>query len=213
MSHGPHAVTRRVLLQGGLAAGLVAVPGLRHVAYAAAPLAGPAAPAVETLVVVFLRGGADTLSLVAPADDPDYLAARVPELRVRTDGAGAGLRLDQTLAPGIDFRLHPEAAPLADLYNGRRLAVVHAAGLSDGTRSHFVAQDLMERGVGDEAGLNRIGTGWAARWLAHPGAEGAVSAIATAPNTPAALAGDAAALAVADLRQGLAPPGGDPTSR
>ncbi|CAO3434409.1 DUF1501 domain-containing protein [Azospirillum doebereinerae] len=226
---GPHAVTRRVLLQGGLAAaGLVAVPGVRHVAYAAAPFAGSAAPAVETLVVVFLRGGADTLSLVAPADDPDYLAARASDLRVRTEGAGAGLRLDQTLAPGLDFRLHPEAAALAELYAGRRLAVVHAAGLSDGTRSHFVAQDLMERGVGDEAGLNRIPTGWAARWLARPGgegaggegagregggADGAVSAIATAPNTPAALAGDAAALAVADLRQGLAPPGGDPTAR
>lgn len=215
MTHGSCGFTRRTLLQGGLAAGLVMVPGIRHVAYAAgaAAEAHGAGAAAETLVVVFLRGGADTLNLVAPVDDADYIAARVPELRVRGEGGAAGLRLDQAMAPGLDFRLHPEAAPLAELYEGRQLAIVHAAGLSDGTRSHFVAQDLMERGVADEAELNRVPSGWAARWLSGTeGGDGSVPAIAAAPNTPSALAGYGAALAVADLRAGLAPPGGPRTA-
>lgn len=215
MTHGPCGFTRRTLLQGSLAAGLVAVPGFRHVAYAAgaAAEATAAGAAAETLVVVFLRGGADTLNLVAPVDDADYIAARVPELRVRGEGNAAGLRLDQAMAAGLDFRLHPEAAPLAELYAGRHLAIVHAAGLSDGTRSHFVAQDLMERGVADEADLNRVPSGWAARWLSGGGAgDGPVPAIAATSSTPSALAGYGAALAVADLRAGLAPPGGPRTA-
>ncbi len=208
MTHPSFAVTRRLLLQGGLATGLSLIPGLPHVAYAAGGgTASSAVTGAETLVVVFLRGGADTLNLVAPVDDPDYRAARPPELRVAEDGPTAGVRLAQSLAPGVDFRLHPEAAPLAELYQGGTLAIIHAAGLSDGTRSHFVAQDLMERGVGGEAELSRVGTGWAARWLAENGVSG-VGAISAASNTPAALMGYGSALAVADLRSGLAPPGG-----
>ncbi len=209
MTHDPLSLTRRGLLQGGLAAGLTLLPGVPSVAYAAAGPTGSAA-ALDTLVVVFLRGGADTLNLVAPVNDPDYRAARPPELRVAEGGPAAGLPLSQSLAPSLDFRLHPEAAPLAELYRDGRLAVVHAVGLTNGTRSHFVAQDLMERGVGAEAELTRTDAGWAARWLAGRNAvsQAGVSAVASAPHTPAALSGYPSALAVADLRAGLAPPGG-----
>ncbi|MCW2240011.1 DUF1501 domain-containing protein [Azospirillum canadense] len=196
-------VTRRGLIQGTLAAGLATMPGVRSLAFAA-----DGSP--DVLVVVFLRGGADALSLVAPADDPDYLAARAPELRVATEGPKAGLRLAQEMAPAIDFRLHPEAAPLAELYAGRQLAIVHAVGLSDGTRSHFVAQDLMEHGIGQEGELARTGTGWVARWLDGDGARppGPVAAVGTVAAPPATLARFGAAVAVPDLRAGLAPPGG-----
>ncbi|PWC31469.1 hypothetical protein TSO352_30670 [Azospirillum sp. TSO35-2] len=200
----------------GFGGGLCGVPGQPNVAWAAGdPVAGMR---TGTLVVVFLRGGADTLSLMAPADDPDYRAARAPELRVQTDGEAAGLPLAQTLAAGIDFRLHPEAAPLAELYRDRSLAIVHAAGLTDGTRSHFVAQDLIERGVGDEAALTRTGAGWAARWLGDGAADGmagdrmTLSAMAAGTGVPAALAGHGGTLAVGDLDRGLAPPGGKATA-
>lgn len=203
------AFSRRTLMRGGLAAGLLTVPGVRHVAYAA----GGAGGQDRTLVVVFLRGGADTLNLVAPADDPDYVAARAPDMRVSTGGAGAGLPIAQRLAPAVDFRLHPEAAPLADLYTARHLTIIPATGIPDGTRSHFVAQDLMERGVAAEADLSRTPTGWAARWAAAPGPGGAGPlAVAAASSTPAALAGDGAALAVNGLQYGLAPPGGPRTA-
>lgn len=203
----PVSISRRGMMQGTLAGGvmaggLLAATGVRSVAFAA-----DGTP--ETLVAVFLRGGADTLNLVAPADDPDYIAARIPELRVTTDGPKAGHRIVQDLAPAIDFRLHADAAPLAELYSGGQLAIVHAAGLSDGTRSHFVAQDLMDRGIAEERELAATGRGWVARWLegAGNGGEG-LSAIATRGTTPASLHGSGSALAVGDLRGGLAPPGG-----
>ncbi|WP_377806364.1 DUF1501 domain-containing protein (plasmid) [Azospirillum sp. A29] len=215
------AISRRTVMRGGLAVGfglaggsLTGLPGVRSLAFAAdksveAPVGMLGA---GTLVVVFLRGGADMLALVAPADDPDYRAARTPELRVMAEGPKAGIRLEQTLAPGLDFRLHPDAAPLAELYAARRLAIVHAVGLTDGTRSHFVAQDLMERGIAREEDLARTGSGWVARWLGEgghgQGEQGRVPAIGTAAAPAAALAGLGGALAVPDLRGGLAPPGG-----
>lgn len=215
-------ISRRGVMRGGLAAGLglaggslTGLPGVRSLAFAADnPVEAPVGTLeAGTLVVVFLRGGADMLALVAPADDPDYRAARTPELRVAAEGPRAGIRLEQTLAPSLDFRLHPDAAPLAELYAARRLAIVHAVGLTDGTRSHFVAQDLMERGIAREEDLARTGTGWVARWLGDRGlgAEegvGRVPAIGTAAAPAAALAGMGGALAVPDLRGGLAPPGG-----
>jgi uncharacterized protein (DUF1501 family) len=128
------------------------------------------------------------------------------------EGARAGIRLEQTLAPALDFRLHPDAAPLGELYAARQLAIVHAVGLTDGTRSHFVAQDLMERGIAREEDLARTGSGWVARWLGEGGLDaeglGRVPAIGTAAAPVAALAGMGGALAVSDLRGGLAPPGG-----
>ncbi|MBK1840802.1 DUF1501 domain-containing protein [Azospirillum sp. YIM B02556] len=213
-------ISRRSMMRGGLAAGLglagcglTGLPGIRSLAFAADASAGVGAEApAGTLVVVFLRGGADMLALVAPADDPDYHAARTPDLRVMAEGQKAGIRLEQTLAPALDFRLHPDAAPLADLYAGRQLAIVHAVGLTDGTRSHFVAQDLMERGIAREEDLARTGSGWVARWLGEEGRgegePGRVPAIGTASAPAAALAGMGGALAVPDLRGGLAPPGG-----
>ncbi|CAO3441327.1 DUF1501 domain-containing protein [Azospirillum endophyticum] len=210
-------ISRRGVMRGGLAAGLglagcglTGLSGVRSLAFAAdsAPGAGVSAEApAGTLVVVFLRGGADMLALVAPADDPDYRAARTPDLRVTAEGPKAGIRMEQTLAPALDFRLHPDAAPLADLYVGHQLAIVHAVGLTDGTRSHFVAQDLMERGIAREEDLARTGSGWVARWLDAEGL-GRVPAIGTASAPAGALAGMGGALAVPDLRGGLAPPGG-----
>lgn len=213
-------ISRRTVMRGGLAAGLglagcglTGLPAVRSLAFATE--SSSAGTPAGTLVVVFLRGGADMLALVAPADDPDYRAARTPELRVAAEGQRAGIRLDQTLAPALDFRLHPDAVPLAELYAARRLAIVHAVGLTDGTRSHFVAQDLMERGIAREEDLARTGSGWVARWLSEGGlgdgghdSVGRVPAIGTAAAPVAALAGMGGALAVPDLRGGLAPPGG-----
>jgi len=198
ITHG-NTVSRRGVMRGVVSAGLGASFGMPRFAFAA-----DGTP--DTLVVVFLRGAADALNLAAPADDPDYVAARAPEMRVMTDGDKAGLRFEQDLAPKIDFRLHPDAAPLAELYAARRMAIVHAVGLTDGTRSHFVAQDLMDRGVALERDLNRTNSGWLARLLGDNA--GGLPAIGTASSPSAALAGLELAPAVPELRYGLAPPGG-----
>jgi uncharacterized protein (DUF1501 family) len=163
------------------------------------------------LVVVFLRGGADGLQLVAPTDDPDYIAARPPELRVLNSGERAGHRLVQSLDRALDFRLHFEAAPLARLYESHRLAIVHAVGLTAGTRSHFVAQDLIERGIADEKRLGQFADGWLARALAKNG--GRISALSTTASPAFSLRGLTSALATPDLSSGSSLPWGRPTSK
>ncbi len=194
---------RRTFLQAGAAA--AAWPGLSHLALAADAVPG------DCLIVVFQRGGCDGLSLLAPTNDPDYVADRAPESRVLGDGPKPGRPLRQGLAPAIDFRLHPESVPLGELYDSRALALVHAVGLYDGTRSHFVAQDLMERGVGDGTRLARTGDGWLTRLLAvHPSA---APAITTGPAIAASLGFHRDSLAIPDLRGGLGLPGGPQVRR
>jgi uncharacterized protein (DUF1501 family) len=201
MSRSP-ALSRRSLLAAlGAGGALVTVPGIGRFAHAAAPQE-------RCLVVLFLRGGADGLMLVGPAADHTYVADRPPELRVLDAGDRQGLPLDNALDPRLDFRLHPELAPLAELYRAKALAIVHAAGITDGTRSHFVAQDLIERGVAAEGDITRTPTGWLARLLAGlPGAgsghNGLVRAACAGGAVDASLAGFGAALAVPDLAGGI----------
>jgi uncharacterized protein (DUF1501 family) len=136
-------------------------------------LGGPPDDA-RALVVIFLRGGADGLTLVPPLGDDDYHRAR-PQLRVPEREA---VRLDDF------FGLHPRLAGLAPLYADGDLAVVHAVGSEDVTRSHFEAQDLMEHG-GLAAG------GWLGRYLRYrPGRQaGALAAVAIGAELPECLRG------------------------
>jgi uncharacterized protein (DUF1501 family) len=103
----------------------------------------------RSLVVIFLRGGADGLSLVPPVGDDGYHRAR-PQLRIAAD---QGLRLNEL------FALNPSLHELHGLFQRGMLSVIHAAGSEDESRSHFEAQDLMEHGGLDIAG------GWVGRWL------------------------------------------------
>ncbi|MBV8594009.1 MAG: DUF1501 domain-containing protein [Caulobacteraceae bacterium] len=179
------------------------LPGLRDVAFA------EGAAQRDLLVVVFLRGGCDALNLLAPANDRNYVDARPPELRVLDSGDRQGHRLDSDLVPGLDFRLHGEAAPLAELYRARQLAIVVATGLTNGTRSHFVAQDLIERGLADEGKRQGRDEGWLTRAVASMGSKSAVPAVSANPGVSASLLGDATALAAPDLQAGLGVPGGE----
>ena len=198
-------LTRRSILGGGiagLAAGLLPVPGLRNLAFAGS---GPERP---LLVVVHLRGGCDGLNLISPASDPDFIEARVSELRVATEGPDAGHALANGPDPKVDFRLHAQAGGLAELYQGRQLAFLHAVGLTDGTRSHFVATDMIERGVADAASLNRLNDGWLSRALAADGPPRGLVAASAGGTVSGELMGLPSAIAVPSLDGGLAPPGG-----
>ncbi len=194
------SLTRRTVLGLGLGVTATSLPGFRHLAFAAGR------PGTDALVVLFQRGGCDGLSLLAPTNDPDYVADRVPELRVLADGPRPGRAIRQSVAPAVDFRLHPEAAPLGDLYDAGHLAFVHAAGLENGTRSHFVAQDLMDRGLSGIGSLKTVDDGWLTRLLAARPAS--MPAVATTPGVPNSLAFHADSLAIPDLRGGLGLPGG-----
>jgi uncharacterized protein (DUF1501 family) len=152
----------------------------------------------KSLVVIFLRGGCDGLTLVAPSGDRHYAAARPPALRVARDGERGGIRLRETNADA-DFRFHFQATGLYELFQARELAVIHAAGLQDATRSHFDAEDRMERAaphVGASVG------GWLARWLQQAKPEGVLTTLAVGSAAPDSLRG-AQGVAVAQQINGL----------
>lgn len=198
-------LSRRTILGGGIAgvaAGLLPVPGLRNLAFA-----GPG-PDRPLLIVVHLRGGCDGLNLISPASDPDFIEARASELRVAVDGPDAGHALANGPDAKVDFRLHAQAGGMAELYQGGQLAFLHAVGLTDGTRSHFVATDMIERGVADAASLNRLNDGWLSRALAVDGPPRGLVAASASGAVSGELAGLPSAIAVPSLDGGLAPPGG-----
>ncbi len=113
----------------------------------------------EILLVVFLRGGLDGLSLVPPLAGTDrghYEAAR-PNLQIPTAGPGAALDLNG------QFGLHPAAAPLHELYQDGKVAIIQAAGMLDVVnKSHFDAMQFIELGT---PGSNSQHNGWLTRHL------------------------------------------------
>src|SRR5437773_6896676 len=95
----------------------------------------------KTLVVVFQRGAMDGLNVVAPWADPIYRRFR-PTIGLPAPRGGsteAALDLDGY------FGLHPALEPLLPLWKDGTLAAVQAVGSPDPTRSHFDAQDFLER--------------------------------------------------------------------
>lgn len=197
-------LTRRICLLGGASAlGTATIPvlGSRR-SLSTSPISRLAsAPATQQsqdlLVVVFLRGGCDGLHLVAPVDDPHYVAARPGYLRVQERGEDTGLPLGNAPAD-FDFRLHASAPELKELYDNGDLAIIHACGLTNGTRSHFEAQTLMELGVANDKTLK---TGWLTRTLATSQAATATRLPAVAINSgvPLSLLGSPTAVAINHL--------------
>jgi uncharacterized protein (DUF1501 family) len=143
------SITRRIFLRNGAlaAVGTTALPGfLVRAAF------GAAAPGIRNkrLVVIFQRGAADGLNIVVPHGEPTYYAMR-PTINIPKKSV---LDLD-----GF-FGLHPAMSSFEPLWKQKHLAIVHAAGSPDPTRSHFDAQDFMESGtpgvkVTDDGWLNR----------------------------------------------------------
>jgi len=186
-------VSRRVFLKNGGVAmiGMSTLPGFLRRAIAATPM-----PNRKKLVVLFQRGAADGLNIVVPFAEPNYYRIR-PTIAIpqpRQGGELAALDLD-----GF-FGLHPSLAPLMPLFRKQQLAIVHAAGSPDTTRSHFDAQDYMESGT---PGVKSTDDGWLNRALQsnpEPGAS-PFRAVAMGPNLPLTLRGSAAAIALPDVRQ------------
>jgi uncharacterized protein (DUF1501 family) len=148
-SSTPTSLSRRALL--GTSTSLVAATALARNASAAR-----GATARPVLVQVFLRGGMDGLTTVVPYGDGDLYVLR-PTIAVRPPGPPQGARdLD-----GF-FGLAPAAAPLLTPYHNGHLAIVHATGSTDATRSHFDAERRLEFG---ELPPGAPESGWGARYL------------------------------------------------
>jgi uncharacterized protein (DUF1501 family) len=187
--------TRRTLLRGAALAS-VALPSslsaLPRVFLAGRAGSGPR----DVLVHVLLRGGMDGLTTCVPYGDAHLYSAR-PTLAIQPPGAPNGaLDLD-----GF-FGLAPAAAPLLTPWHNGHLAIVHAAGSPDPTRSHFEAFARMELGIPLQP-LGSVSSGWLARHLAT------VAPLGSSPLRAAALV-DAMPLTLASAPQALPIP--DPSS-
>lgn len=175
---------RRTFLKGGLGVGVAALGAqlvTSRVSYAAADEVH-----TGTLVVVFLRGGMDGLSMLVPANDPDLLKER-PNIGVH---ASALLDFDATRG----FGLHPALSPLAPLIKQGKVAAVPAVSTPDLSRSHFQAQDCLERGSDD-----KLTTGWLDRVLVASGPGTTFRSVAIGGTTPTSLVGAAHPIAMYDL--------------
>jgi uncharacterized protein (DUF1501 family) len=183
---------RYFLKQGGVAmVGLSAMPAFLQRAVAATPM-----PNKKQLVVLFQRGAADGLNIVVPFGESNYYRLR-PSIAIPQPKRGGG---DAAIDLDGFFGLHPSLAPLEPLFHKNQLAIVHAAGSPDPTRSHFDAQDFMESGT---PGLKSTEDGWLNRTLETVPEENAspFRAVAMGPNLPRMLHGSAPAIALPDLKQ------------
>jgi uncharacterized protein (DUF1501 family) len=189
----PARFSRRYFLkQGGIGlVGLSTMPAFLQRAVASTPGSGK-----KQLVVLFQRGAADGLNIVVPFAEPNYYRMR-PTIAIPAPRRG-----DQNTVQDLDgfFGLHPGLSALIPLFQNNQLAIVHAAGSPDPTRSHFDAQDYMESGT---PGVKATEDGWLDRAIGTvpEGNASPFRAVAMGPNLPRMLQGSTGAIAIPDLRQ------------
>ena len=120
------------------------------------------APRGDALVVVFLRGAADILNMVVPHGEEAYYQLR-PSLGIPRPDDSKSKPEERTVDLDGFFGFHPAMRALIDAWQSQQLAIIHACGGPDESRSHFKAMELMERGVETERGP---ASGWIGRHLA-----------------------------------------------
>ena len=183
--------TRRTFLKAG---------GCALVAYAAAPrfllrTARAAEANGKVLVAVFQRGAVDGLSMVIPHGDAGYTGVR-PSIGLQPPRRG---ETDRAIDLDGLFAFHPALAPLVPLWENRALAVVHACGSPDTTRSHFDAQDYMETGT---PGIKSTPDGWLARAVkTRPASRTPFRAVAMGPALPRTLQGGVGAISMQSIER------------
>ncbi|HYL93726.1 MAG TPA: DUF1501 domain-containing protein [Alphaproteobacteria bacterium] len=187
------AITRRVFLKNGALAvvGTTLVPSFLTRAVYAAETTGAGK---KRLVVLFQRGAADGLNIVVPHGEAAYYAMR-PSIAIPRPRAGEGvIDLD-----GF-FGLHPSMSAFKPLWDAKHLAIVHAAGSPDNTRSHFDAQDYMESGT---PGVKSTEDGWLNRALSgiQEDKPSPFRALAMGGALPRTLSGSIPAVAMSNIRE------------
>jgi uncharacterized protein (DUF1501 family) len=188
-------MNRRVFLKNGS----LALVSLGFAPAFIAHTAKAAAARRKVLVAVFQRGAVDGLNMVVPFGDGEYYRAR-PSLAIPRPGQRNAQEEGALDLDGF-FGLNPRMASLVPLFKSGELAIVHACGSHDETRSHFDAQDYMESGT---PGVKSTRDGWLNRYLhakEHEEKATPFRAVALAPQLPRTLQGVAPALAIGQLGQ------------
>ncbi len=146
----------------------------------------------KILITIFQRGAVDGLNMVVPFGDPAYYDAR-RSIAIPKPGANDG-------AVNLDgyFGLHPSLAPFESLWKSKQLAVIHAAGSPNNTRSHFDAQDYMESATPGNKGTV---DGWLNRALqtSQSKTDSAFRAVAMTQQTPRTMMGRYPTIAMSNL--------------
>lgn len=149
----------------------------------------------KILVCIFQRGAMDGLMAVTPFTDT-YLKAARPTLFMSA-------AKESSNNPLIDldgrFGLHPTMKSFDPLFREKRLAIVHAVGSPNNTRSHFDAQDYMEAGTPFNKGT---ASGWLNRAVGLLGHEAATpfQAVSITSSLPRSFYGDNPAVAISNLQ-------------
>src|SRR3954462_12160972 len=184
-------ISRRVFVKNG---GLALLSLGFAPAFLARTVEAAGAARRKILITIFQRGAVDGLNMVVPFGEPDYYAAR-PSIAIPRPGSAEG-------AVDLDgfFGLHPRLAPLKPLWDARQLAIVHASGSPDGTRSHFDAEDYLQTAT---PGIKSTQDGWLNRCLhAREHAEATpFRAVSLTGQMPRALQGSAPAVAMSQIGQ------------
>ena len=148
----------------------------------------------KTLVAIFQRGAVDGLNMIVPFGESNYYDLR-PSIAIAKPNGNS-----QESAISLDgfFGLHPSMSSLKSLWDSKRLAIVHASGSPDNTRSHFDAQDYMESAT---PGVKSTSEGWLNRYLqSKKDAEASpFRAISMTQQMPRAMQGRAPVLAMSNL--------------
>ena len=146
----------------------------------------------KTLIAIFQRGAVDGLNVVVPYGESPYYDLR-PSISIPKPGATDG-------AIDLDgfFGLHPSLSPFKHLFDSQRLAIIHASGSPNSTRSHFDAQDYMESGT---PGVKSTSDGWLNRYLqAKKESERSLfRAVSMTQTTPRVLQGRAPTISMSNL--------------
>src|SRR6185369_14891891 len=148
----------------------------------------------KTLVAIFQRGAVDGLNMVVPFGESSYYDVR-PNIAVPKP---AGTSADAAINLDGFFGLHPSFSAFKPLWDSKRLAIVHASGSPDNTRSHFDAQDYMESAT---PGVKSTADGWLNRYLQSKTdpQKSLFRAVSMTQNMPRAMQGKASTLAISNL--------------
>jgi uncharacterized protein (DUF1501 family) len=167
--------SRREFVRGGVAAFSIGFAAPRFLCEAALAQGSPS----RNLVVVYLGGGNDSLSMLVPYRDPFY-ATRRPTLAVP---AGQVLQIGSDPG-GTELGLHPRLTGLRTMFNDGRLAFIQRTGYENSSRSHFEGTDIWS--TANPASSQ--GPGWLGRYLdTIPAPVDPLAAWNTAGETPHAL--------------------------
>ena len=145
-------ITRREFVKGGVAAFTVTFAAPEFLS----DLASAQGAQLRNLVVLYLSGGNDSLSMVIPYNDPFYSSRRptlgVPASRVLQIGSDSSK---------VALGLHPRLTGLKEIFDAGRLAIVQRTGYANQSRSHFLGTDIWSTADPN----NSTGLGWVGRYL------------------------------------------------